>query len=417
MLNRKLSFCLVILLILLLAACSNNGPSEEASSPQTPSQKETNGGENQGEEAASGEPIKIGLLVPYTGVYASLGEHLTKGMELYFDEVDWKIEGRPIELIAEDTEADPQVALRLFRKLVDQDKIHILSGPISTAVAYALRDEVDSRGIPFLVSHAGGNDLTRSQRSDYIWRSSFSSWQIGYSLGEWAYHNVADEVMVVSADYAFGHEVSSAFMEAFKKAGGKIVAEVYPPLGNNDYAPYLTEINNVKPKAVYSFFAGSDAVRYVQQYEQYGLKGKIPLIGAGWLTAEDVRPSQGLAAEGIITSIFWDYSLDTPENKDFVQKYEQKYNERPSIESLEGYDAARVIVEALKAIGGDTSDSKKIVEAISKVEFNSPRGPFRFDPETHHVIQNMYIVETYADGDKTENRVIDTVPEVIDPGQ
>ena len=416
MLNKKLGYFLVLMMALFLAACSDSGPSEQTSAPPSPSPEEANGEENQG-ETANGEPIKIGLLVPYSGVYASLGENLTKGMELYFDEVGWTVEGRPIEIIAEDTESDPQVSLRLFRKLVDQDQIHILSGPVSTAVAYALRDEVDSRGIPFLVSHAGGNDLTRSQRSDYIWRSSFSSWQIGYSLGEWAYHNVADEVMVVSADYAFGHEVSSAFMEAFREAGGKIVSEVYPPLGNNDYAPYLTEINNVKPKAVYSFFAGSDAVRYVQQYEQYGLKGKIPLIGAGWLTAEDVRPSQGLAPEGIIASIFWDYSLDTPENKDFIQKYEQKYNERPSIESLEGYDAARVIVEALKSIGGDTSDSKKIVEAISQVEFTSPRGPFRFDQQTHHVIQNMYVVETYVDGDKTENRVIDTIPEVVDPGQ
>lgn len=415
MINKKISYSLVLILALCLTACSDGDPSEQASA--SPSTNQPNGSENQGEQTASGDPIKIGLLVPYSGVYASLGENLTKGMELYFDEVNWEIEGRPIELITEDTESDPQVSLRLFRKLVDQDQIHILSGPVSTAVAYALRDEVDSRGIPFLVSHAGGNDLTRSQRSDSIWRSSFSSWQIGYSLGEWAYNNVADEVMVVSADYAFGHEVSSAFMEAFQEVGGKIVAEVYPPLGNNDYAPYLTEINNVKPKAVYSFFAGSDAVRYVQQYEQYGLKGTIPLIGAGWLTAEDVRPSQGLAAEGITASIFWDYSLDTPENKDFIQKYEQKYNGRPSIESLEGYDAARVIVEALKSIGGNTSDSKKIVEAISNVEFTSPRGPFRFDQQTHHVIQNMYVVETYVDGDKTENRVIDTIPEVIDPGQ
>jgi branched-chain amino acid transport system substrate-binding protein len=362
-------------------------------------------------------PIKIGVLLPYSGVYASLGENLTRGLELYFESINWEIAGRKIELIKEDSEANPQVALRKFRKLVDQDKIDILTGPISTAVAYAIRDEVDSREIPFLVAHAGGNDLTRSKRSDFIWRSSFNSWQIGHSLGQWAYDNVGKTVYLAAADYAFGHEVSSAFKEAYTNAGGEIVGEVFPPLGNNDYASYLTQINQAKPDAVYAFFAGSDAVRFVQQYEKYGLKGNIPLIGSGWLNAEDVRPAQGNASEGIIASIFYDYNLDTPENKEFVASYEEKFNERPSLESVEGYDTARIIEEAIKSLNGDTSDSKKIAEAFSKVEFVSPRGPIKFDPETHHIIQNMYIVETVIKDGSTENQVISTIEEVKDPGK
>lgn len=362
-------------------------------------------------------PIKIGVLLPYSGVYASLGENLTRGLELYFESINWEVAGRKIELIKEDSEANPQVALRKFRKLVDQDQIDILTGPISTAVAYAIRDEVDSKKIPFLVAHAGGNDLTRSKRSDFIWRSSFNSWQIGHSLGQWAYDNVGKTVYLAAADYAFGHEVSSAFKEAYTNAGGEIVGEVFPPLGNNDYASYLTQINQAKPDAVYAFFAGSDAVRFVQQYEKYGLKGNIPLIGSGWLNAEDVRPAQGNASEGIIASIFYDYNLDTPENKEIVASYEEKFNERPSLESVEGYDTARIIEEAIKSLNGDTSDSKKIAEAFSKVEFVSPRGPIKFDPETHHIIQNMYIVETVIKDGSTENQVISTIEEVRDPGK
>ena len=391
-----LSICLIV-----VAACGKNA-SESGADEDGEKNKET---------------IKIGALLPSSGVYASLGGNLLKGMELYFESVDWEVNGKKIEVISEDTEADPQVALRKLRKLIDQDKIDILTGPVSTAVAYAIRDEVDSKKIPFLVSHAGGNDLTRSERSDYIWRSSFSSWQIGNSMGQWAFDNVGDKVYLAAADYAFGHEASEAFKEAFEKAGGTIVDEVYPPLGNNDYAPYLTKISGADVDAVYGFFAGSDAIKFVQQYEEYGLKGKIPLIGSGWLVAEDVRGEQGTSPEGIMTSIFWDYSLDTPENLEFVTAYEEKYNERPSIESLEGFDAARIMVEAITSLDGDLSDPDKVIGAVSQVEFISPRGPIKFDQETHHVIQNMYVVETELIDGKTENKVIHTIEQVQDPGK
>lgn len=410
-----LTVLLIVLSMILVTACGNS----TTTAPSSQSKPEANNQEGGSQEAPkpSGDPVKIGAVLPYSGVYASLGENLTKGMELYFDSVNWEVAGSPIQLIKEDTEADPQVALRKYRKLVDQDNIDILTGPVSTAVAYALRDEVDNEGLPFLVSHAGGNDLTRDRKSDFIWRSSFNSWQIGHSMGQWAYDNIGKRIYVTAADYAFGHEVASAFMEAFKSAGGEIIGEVYPPLGTNDFSSYLTQMRRDNPDAVYAFFAGSDAVRFVQQYEEFGLKNEIPLIGSGWLNAEDVRPAQGNAPEGIKSTMFWDYHLDTPENKDFVAAYEEKYSERPSVESLEGYDAARIIVEALTALNGDASDRNKVVEAISQVEFVSPRGPIKFDPNTHHIIQNIYIIETVIEGGQTENKVIDNVGEAVDPGK
>ncbi|KMY56261.1 ABC transporter substrate-binding protein [Bacillus sp. FJAT-27231] len=364
-----------------------------------------------------GETIKVGAILPFSGVYASLGKDLSDGMKLYFESVNWEAEGKKIELIEEDTEADPQVSLRRVRKLMDQDNIDILTGAVSTAVAYAIRNDVDSNKLPYLVSHAGGNDLTRSKRSDYIWRSSFSSWQIGHSMGEWAYKNVGKKMYVAAADYAFGREVSAAFKEAYTAAGGEIVGEVYPPLGNNDYASYLTSMRGVKADGVYAFFAGSDAVRFVQQYEQYGLKDKFPLVGSGWLVAEDLRQTIDPAAAGTFASTFWDYNLNTKENKEFVKAYEKAYNRRPTIESLEGYDAARIISEAVTKLGGDVSDPEKVIEAISNVSFTSPRGPIEFDKDTHHVIQNMYITETKLVDGKTENEVIHTIETVKDPGK
>lgn len=390
----------LIILVFLLSACSS-GAISTATSEKTQKDSET---------------IKIGALLPKSGVYASLGENLLNGMNLYFDEINWEVAGKKIEIIHEDSEADPQVSLRKLRKLIDQDNIDILTGPISTAVAYAIRDEVDKKKLPFLVSHAGGNDLVRKKRSDFIWRSSFSSWQIGHSMGQWAYENVGPRMYLTAADYAFGHEVAEAFKEAYTSAGGEIVDEVYPPLGNNDYSSYLAKMNRDDIDGIYAFFAGSDAVRFVQQYEQYNLKGKIPLIGSGWLVAEDVRVQQGNSGEGIKSTMFWDYHLDTEENKKFVKAYEEKYGQRPSIESLEGFDAAMIIAKAIEAVNGDVSNSVKVVEAISEVEILSPRGKIKFDKDTHNIIQDMYIVETIIENGSTENKVIDTIPEVVDPG-
>lgn len=403
-LGKMFSF---ILVLTLLAACGN-------SAINTSTNEEENESSQQGD---SNETIKIGSILPFSGVYASLGKDLSDGMKLYFDSIDWEVEGKKIELIEEDTEADPQVALRKLRKLMDQDDIDILNGSVSTAVAYAIRDEVDSKKLPYLTSHAGGNDLTRAKRSDYIWRSSFSSWQIGHSMGEWAFENVGDKIYIAAADYAFGREVSQAFIEAYTNAGGEIVGEVYPPLGNNDYSSYLTTIGGVEADGVYAFFAGSDAVRFVQQYEQFGLKEKYKLVGSGWLVAEDLRETIGNAAEGTYASTFWDYSLETEENQAFVKAYEEAYNRRPTIESLEGYDAARIIAEALAATKGDVSDSDKFVEAMANVSFTSPRGTISFDKETHHVIQDMYISETIISEGKTENKIIDTIEKVQDPGK
>ncbi|MGJ9384150.1 ABC transporter substrate-binding protein [Salipaludibacillus sp. CF4.18] len=400
--------------LLFLSACGDSAI--ESSSNESNSNNAGNETEQQANDE-QGETIKIGSILPFSGVYASLGNDLSDGMKLYFDSIQWEVSGKTIELIEEDTEADPQVGLRRIRKLMDQDNIDILTGAVSTAVAYAIRDEVDSNQLPYLASHAGGNDLTREQRSDYIWRSSFSSWQIGHSMGEWAYENIGEKIYIAAADYAFGREVSSAFIEAYTAAGGEVVGEVYPPLGNNDYASYLTTIGGEDADGVYAFFAGSDAVRFVQQYEEYGLKDTMPLIGSGWLVAEDLRETIGNAAEGVFASTFWDYSIETEENQAFVEAYEETYDRRPTIESLEGYDAARIIVEATKSLEGDVSNPEAIVEAISNVSFTSPRGPIEFDKETHHIIQNMYITETVIEGERTENNVIQSIDAVQDQGE
>jgi branched-chain amino acid transport system substrate-binding protein len=364
--------------------------------------------------AADNPPLKIGILVPYSKVYAVLGESITYGAELYFDEVGWQAGGRKIELIKEDTEASPPTGLRKARKLVENDKVDAIIGIVSTAVLYAVRDFMhDSKSI-LMVATAGGIDLSRSKRSPYIFRAAYSNWQLNFPMGKWYYDNVGKEVFLVAPDYAAGKEHLDSFKESYVKAGGKVIGEVFPPLGNNDFGPYLSKIAESKTPGVFCFFAGSDAVRFVKQFAEYGLKGKVALTGAGFMLEEDVLPPQGESAVGGLSSLNYAYTLDNPENKAFKEAYIKKFKQEPNLYSVYGYDSARALVEAVNQINGKTEEKEKFVKAIEGVKFASPRGPMSFDPVTHHAINNVYVRRVEMVDGKPHNVVIHNFGPITD---
>lgn len=358
-------------------------------------------------------PVKVGLLVPYTGVFASCGYDITRGAELYLDEVGWKAAGRQLKLFKEDTEMNGQVGLQKARRLVESEKIDIMTGLVSSTVAYAMRDYVVGNKIPLIIANAGATGLTRENGSKYIFRVSFANGQYEYPLGTYSYDKLKlRKVVVMAPDYAAGHEKAEGFMGGFKAAGGVIVQEIYPKLGTSDYGPYLAQVKDAD--AVWAHFSGNDSIVFVKQYSEYGLNRKMPLLGSGDLLDESSLPSQGDAAIGILTASHYSAALETPENKKFVSSYKAKYGEEPNMFAEQGYVAARVIVEALEATGGDVSDTEKLLSSIRKVQFKAPRGPFKFDPATQNVIFNTYIRKTEKKDGKLVNAVIETIPEVAD---
>jgi branched-chain amino acid transport system substrate-binding protein len=358
-------------------------------------------------------PVKIGLLVPYTGVFASNGYDITNGMELYFDEVGWQAGGRKIELIKEDSEMNGQIGLQKVRRLVEGDKIDILAGVVSSTVAYAIRDYVVGNKIPFIISNAGATDLTREKRSKYIFRASFFNGQFEYPMGTYVYEQMGiKKVVVMAPDYAAGHEKATGFMDGFKAAGGEVIQEIYPPLGTTDFGPYLTQLKDAD--AVWAHFSGTDSIRYVKQYSEYRINDRMPLLSSGDLVDESSLIYQLDSALGIVSSLHYSAALKTPENEEFVKKFMAKYNESPDMFSVQGYDTARVIVEALNKTGGDTSDTEKLLDSIRSVKFQSPRGPFRFDPVSQNVIFNTYIRKVEKVDGVLVNSVLYTIPNVSD---
>jgi branched-chain amino acid transport system substrate-binding protein len=367
---------------------------------------------------AQGGPIKIGLVLPYTGVYAVLGESITQAMELVFARENWTVAGRKIEMIKEDDEMKPPVGVRKTEKLIDSDKVDILTGPVHSGILMGMRDKVHTSKTILIVSNAGADAISRERCSRWIFRTSFSNWQPCQPMGGWVAKNVSKEVFLTAPNYQAGKDMMNAFKETFVPAGGKIVAEDYPKLGETDYAPYLTKIKQSGAKAVFAFFSGTDAVNFVKQYDQFGLKGSIRLTGAGFLTEPDVLPAQGNSALGVLTGHFYTPVLDNPVNKKFVADFRAKFsNKMPDGFACQGYDTAEVIVRALKAVNGNTQDKDKLVDAIAKTEFDSPRGRFRFDPKTHNVIQPfIYVREVREVAGGLNNVPIDKIADVRDPG-
>ena len=367
---------------------------------------------------AQGGPVRVGLVLPYSGVYAELGNSITQGMELVFARENWTVAGRKIEMIREDDEMAVPVGVRKTEKLIDSDKVDILTGPVHSGILMAMRDKVHNSKTILLVSNAGADAISRARCSKWIFRTSFSNWQPCQPMGGWVAKNLSKEVFQIAPNYQAGKDMMEAFRETYHPGGGKIVGEDYPKLGETDYAPYLTKIKQSGAKVVFAFFSGTDAVNFVKQYDEFGLKPGIKLTGAGFLTEPDVLPAQGKAALGTITGHFYTPQLDNAVNQRFVKEFGEKFKGKtPDGFACQGYDTAEVIVRALKAVNGNTQEKDKLVAAIAATEFDSPRGRFRFDPKTHNVVQPFVYVREVRDVSGTlANVPIDKVADVRDPG-
>ncbi len=363
-------------------------------------------------------PFKLGLLVPYSDIYAVLGESITDAMKMFFDGIGNTAGGRTIQIIAEDEGTQPEPALEKARKLIEQDRVDMVAGIVSSGVANALRDYFDESQKILIIANAGANALTRDRKSKYIFRTSFSNWQPNWPLGSWAYENVGRRAFISVPDYAAGHDMENAFLNSYLAAGGQVVGTPqYTPFPNmGDPAPFITEIQAAKPDLVFAFYSGGAAVNFVKAYGDFGLTGQIPFVCAGFAVEEDVLPAQGQAALGAKSGLHWALLLDNPENKAFTAAYKERTGKEANTFAVQGYDTAHVIADALNAVQGDTSNTDRVIDAIAGVTFKGPRGAFKFDTVTHNIVQHIYIRDVQEVGGALHNVVLKDMGEVPDPG-
>jgi len=363
------------------------------------------------------DPIKLGLVLPYSSVYATLGQDITNGLELALEKAGGQVAGRKFEVLKQDSQVDPKVGLQVTTRFIQQDQVDFLIGPVASHVAMAMRKAAHDSQTFLIIPNAGADSLTREQCSPYIFRTSFSNWQPYQPMGVWMAKTAGiKKVSLMAPNYAAGKQALEAFKEGFLANGGQVVNEQYPALKEVDYQPFLTKVLQDQPQALFVFFAGSDAVKFVQQYAQSGLKKQVPLYSSGFLVEGAELAAQGEAALGIKNSMHYADTLDNPANKRFVADFKKKFNQSPSLYAMQGYDSGQVLVQALTLVKGNTKDKAALQKALETVSIESPRGPFRFS-KSHNPVQNIYIREVVNGSQGMENRIIGRAVENLeDPG-
>jgi branched-chain amino acid transport system substrate-binding protein len=357
-------------------------------------------------------PIRIGFISPLTGAIAAAGKDMYSGCELYWQESGWQMAGRKVEVILEDNEGNPATALAKARKLVENDKVHMIAGVILSNVAYALVPYIEGQEIPTMYPINSADDLTQRKRPKWLIRTGFSAGGNMHPFGEYAVKVLGyKKVVTVGLDYAFGWETVGGFHKSFEDNGGQVVQKLWVPLNIQDYSPYLAQIKK-DADAVFVVALGRWTLLFAQQYAASGLRGRLPLIAGGTYTDEHVLPQLGDESIGVVSAHHYSASLDTPANKRFRAAFEKAYNRIPSFYSENCYTGARIINEAVRAIGGKVEDRAALMAALRKVEItDAPRGPVQMDAYGNPT-QNIYIRKVERVGGKLQNTVIYTYPAV-----
>ncbi len=358
-------------------------------------------------------PIKIGVLITFTGPMATWGPQVKGGISLALDEVNGQAEGRKFEVIYEDTEGTPAVALTKAKKLVEKDGVQILMGVGLTPEAYALRDYVVEQKMPLMITGAAqAIDLTRDPKliTDYIFRTSFSGTQTGGVPGFFAYKYGFRKAVRMASDIKPGHELGDEFQRVFTKMGGSVVQDIWVPPGTADFAPYLTKVKVDQADLLWQFFTGADAIRFVKQADEYGVSKKLRLMMHGFEPTPSTLQELGDSGIGIFSTWPWVETLDNPANQQFVKAYRAKYGE-PAPASEQTYTAGKAMLLALQKTGGNIEDRAQFIAALKQVDFAAPRGRFRFD-KFNNPIQTMYNVNIAKVDGKLTTVVDGQVPDV-----
>jgi branched-chain amino acid transport system substrate-binding protein len=341
--------------------------------------------------AQSAAPIKIGLMLPYSGTYAALGNAIENGFKLYVQEHGGKLGGRDLEYFKVDDESQPAKATDNVNKLIKRDNVDVLVGTVHSGVALAMAKAARDSNTLLVIPNAGADAITGPMCAANIVRSSFSNWQPGYAMGIVAGKKGVKRAMTITWAYAAGAESVKGFTEGLEKNGGKVVKDLTLPFPNVEFQALLTEIAAQKPDAVYAFFAGGGAVKFVKDYAAAGLNKTIPLYGPGFLT-DGTLEAQGAAAQGMLTTLHYADNLDTPKNNAFRKAYALAYKSNADVYAVQGYDAAQILDNGLKAVHGDLSKRDQLTAAMHKTPVDSPRGRFTISAAGNPV-QDMYLRE------------------------
>lgn len=342
--------------------------------------------------AQSAEPIKIGVLTPLSGTYASLGQQVRWGIELATKEINdaGGVMGRKIELLFEDEEANPSVATPKAEKLFQVSKVDFLTGTVSSASTLAV-GQVAERNERLIATTVSFSDaITGDKCSPNVFRVNAKAGQQSVALAEWLSNARPNaEVFYLGPDYEMGRSTVHAFKTAAEAKGAKTVGEVFAPLDNKDYSPFFGQIRAARPNVMYTSVAGNDTVRLFNQLSEYGLLKKMAIVGASGTVTSQNLDAMGKNAEGFTTGVGYSLDLDIPENKKFVAAFDAAYKASPDLYGADSYGVMYFYKAAVEK--AQSTDTVKVRKAMEGLEWMTPQGKKTMRAGDHQAIQDMYV--------------------------
>ena len=365
-----------------------------------------------GAAASAQETVKIGLILPMTGPFASTGRQIEAAAKLYMQQKGDTVAGKKVQLIVKDDTGTADVTKRLAQELIVQEKVSVLAGFGLTPLALATAPLATQAKVPEVVMAAATSIIP--EQSPYIVRSSFTAAQVTVPLAEWAAKEGLKRVVTIVSDYGPGIDVEKAFTETFTKAGGQ-VENLRVPLANPDFSPFLQKVADAKPDALLAFVPSGVGAQFMKQFVERGLdKSGIRFLAEGSVTDDDLLNNIGDVALGAVTSHHYSAAHDSPENKAFVEAFKKANNGmRPNFMAVGGYDGMHLIYEGLKKTNG--AGGQALIDAMKGMSWTSPRGPVSIDPQTRDIIQNIYVRKVERKDGELYNVEFATTPNVKDP--
>ena len=345
--------------------------------------------------AQSQEKLKIGVIATLSGPPAVIGQQLRNGVQLAVKTLGGKLGGREVEVIVQDDELKPDVAVTKVKALLERDKVDFVIGPVFSNVLQAIFKPVTESSAILISPNAGTSNFAGKECNPSFFVTSYQNDQVFGVAGKHAQDSGIKKAFLIAPNYQAGRDALAGFKSHFK---GEIADEVYVPLGQPDYSAELAKIAAAKPDAVYVFLPGGMGINFVKQFRQAGLADKTMFLSA-FTVDESTLPAQQDAALGFFAGSNWAPNLDNPQNKKFVADYEQEFGAVPATYAFQSYDAALLIDGALKLTGGKTTDKEALKAAMKKASFTSLRGAFKFNTN-NYPIQDFYLVKVAkrADG-------------------
>ncbi|MEE1613249.1 ABC transporter substrate-binding protein [Microvirga sp. CF3016] len=362
--------------------------------------------------ASAQETVKIGLILPMTGPFASTGRQIEAAAKLYMQQKGDTVAGKKIQLIVKDDTGTADVTKRLAQELIVQEKVSVLAGFGLTPLALATAPLATQAKVPEVVMAAATSIIP--EQSPYIVRSSFTAAQVTVPLADWAAKEGLKRVVTIVSDYGPGIDVEKAFTETFTKAGGQ-VENLRVPLANPDFSPFLQKVADAKPDALLAFVPSGVGAQFMKQFVERGLdKSGIRFLAEGSVTDDDLLNNIGDVALGAVTSHHYSAAHDSPENKAFVDAFKKANNGmRPNFMAVGGYDGMHLIYEGLKKTNGQGGQA--LIDAMKGMSWTSPRGPVSIDPQTRDIVQNIYVRKVERKDGELYNVEFATIPNVKDP--